>query len=300
MIKQSAIHSAQSNDVLTVQVVLRVYDSPAEILLGFDVDCACMGFDGRSVWALPRCIRALRSGTNVLNPLHAWPNRATYEFRLAKYATRGFAVAVPGLDVKVEDLMYLNSAKLEDLRGLARLLKIAMVTSASVTTFRGRGGSEADRYLALKKSPIDPLACSVLRNRHEIVGWDDAVCKGLMESAYNEEESTIVPSVFSVRATQQEATTANGVPQTLLYYASLVIGDELHNAQRTKLLAWSEINDAGQTEEWTDLSLPRKLDDAWDTSKRSREYLNAADGELEPRYYVHASNLTKPAVVELK
>ena len=64
----------------TVQVVLRLYDSPAEvctvvqsrsqrlrtvladstlaecgaqILLGFDVDCVCLGYDGTNLWALP-------------------------------------------------------------------------------------------------------------------------------------------------------------------------------------------------------------------------------------------------------
>jgi hypothetical protein len=41
-----------------VQIVLRLYDSPTEVLLGFDVDCCCVGYDGTSVWALPR-VRAL-------------------------------------------------------------------------------------------------------------------------------------------------------------------------------------------------------------------------------------------------
>ena len=63
----------------TVQVILRQYDSPAEVLLGFDIDCACCGYDGTSVWLLPRCVRALRHGVNVLNPLHAWPVRGACE-----------------------------------------------------------------------------------------------------------------------------------------------------------------------------------------------------------------------------
>lgn len=70
------------------QVVLRLYDSPAEVLLGFDVDCACLGFDGERVWALPRALRALKHNINVLNPLHAWPLRASYEYRLCKCVIR--------------------------------------------------------------------------------------------------------------------------------------------------------------------------------------------------------------------
>ena len=48
------------------------YKSPSEILHGFDIDCACMAFNGTNVLALPRAVRALRGGFNVLNPVHAW------------------------------------------------------------------------------------------------------------------------------------------------------------------------------------------------------------------------------------
>ena len=44
-----------------VQIVLRLYDSPTEVLLGFDVDCCCVGYDGQHVWALPR-VRAVARG----------------------------------------------------------------------------------------------------------------------------------------------------------------------------------------------------------------------------------------------
>ena len=37
-----------------IQVVLRLYKSPAEILMGFDVDCCSVGFDGKQVWLMPR------------------------------------------------------------------------------------------------------------------------------------------------------------------------------------------------------------------------------------------------------
>lgn len=30
----------------SIQIVLRLYSSPAEILAGFDVDCACVAYDG--------------------------------------------------------------------------------------------------------------------------------------------------------------------------------------------------------------------------------------------------------------
>jgi hypothetical protein len=51
-----------------VQVILRCYKSPAEILMGFDVDCCCVGFDGCNVYALPRAIRALERRVNLVDP----------------------------------------------------------------------------------------------------------------------------------------------------------------------------------------------------------------------------------------
>jgi hypothetical protein len=37
-----------------IQIILRLYKSPAEVLLGFDIDCCCFAFDGKNVWTLPR------------------------------------------------------------------------------------------------------------------------------------------------------------------------------------------------------------------------------------------------------
>ena len=71
--------------------------------------------------------------------------------------------------------------------------------------------------------------------------------------------------------------------------------DPFHTSSHTRILAWAEIADAGLAQAWTHDRIPRNLDDAWDVSKRSREYLNAADGELEPRYYLHAHTLDPQA-----
>lgn len=54
---------------MKIQIVLRVYDSPTEVLIGFDVDSCCCAYNGRNVWVCPRWISSLQSGVNVLNPL---------------------------------------------------------------------------------------------------------------------------------------------------------------------------------------------------------------------------------------
>jgi hypothetical protein len=72
-----------------VQVILRIYKSPAEVLMGFDLDCCTIGYDGNQVWALPRARRAISSRMNLVDVDR---QSTTYEVRLFKYAKRGFRV----------------------------------------------------------------------------------------------------------------------------------------------------------------------------------------------------------------
>lgn len=76
-----------------------MYQSPAEILAGFDIDSACVAFDGTRVLAAPRAIVALMTQSNRVSMDRRSPS---YEVRLAKYASRGFEIHVP--DLRREDL----------------------------------------------------------------------------------------------------------------------------------------------------------------------------------------------------
>jgi hypothetical protein len=118
-----------------IQVILRLYKSPAEVLVGFDVDCCCIGFDGTNVWALPRCRRALNQRMNLVDIDR---QSTTYEIRLTKYAKRGFRVGVPGLDMRLvvngrAELMYQRhmfhqNEQPKSMTGLAFLLQLEQRT----------------------------------------------------------------------------------------------------------------------------------------------------------------------------
>ena len=113
-----------SSPSLVVQVVLRQYASPMEVLSCFDVDCCCVGisrgYGEWKLWALPRCLRALQTGRNVVNAIHAWPRSPAYEMRLTKYACRGFAVLCPGLDPGCIDHARVRGESFSALAGVAR------------------------------------------------------------------------------------------------------------------------------------------------------------------------------------
>ena len=77
------------------QIVLRLYNSPSEILHGFDVDCCSVGFDGESIWITQRALYSIMKGYNTVNFDRLSPS---YEVRLIKYATRGMKVHIPNFD----------------------------------------------------------------------------------------------------------------------------------------------------------------------------------------------------------
>lgn len=73
----------------------RLYKSPAEVLMGFDIDACAVGYDGKNAYALERACRAITRGYNLVDMSR---RSLTYESRLYKYSKRGFAVAIPGFD----------------------------------------------------------------------------------------------------------------------------------------------------------------------------------------------------------
>jgi hypothetical protein len=79
-----------------VQLILRRHRSVGDVIWNFDVDACQLAYDGEKVYATPAARRALTSGIIFADPTVACPS---YELRLVKYSQRGFAVAVPGLDM---------------------------------------------------------------------------------------------------------------------------------------------------------------------------------------------------------
>lgn len=101
-----------------VQIILRLYRSPGEVLLGFDLDSCGVGFDGQRVWSTTRFVEAITKSYNLLNSTRF---SSTTEIRLQKYAKRGFTVVCPDLDKsRVDPAVF--TRRISRSRGLARLL----------------------------------------------------------------------------------------------------------------------------------------------------------------------------------
>ncbi|KAG8850197.1 hypothetical protein FRB91_009285 [Serendipita sp. 411] len=73
--------------------------SPAEVLLNFDLDICAMGYDGEQFYMLPRAARALETGYNVftmdlVQGHYLGTRRASQEQRVFKYAKKGYGIRI--------------------------------------------------------------------------------------------------------------------------------------------------------------------------------------------------------------
>jgi len=252
---------------LKVQIVIRLYESPAEVLFGFDCDCCCCAYDGRSVWVTLRCIRALCTGTNILNPLHSWPNKPSYELRLAKYAYRGFAVLIPGLDKQRVDDERIRRTELSKLKGMARLMKVSFEMEASP--------GEPFNW----KFPNVPEHIERLRAvTNDCCDKSDLLMRGMLGGYGHMDDGVIIPEVYKAED-----------PLYAFMWLWGTRSDEtpVPLARDCAEGAWNAIVSAG---ELAPQGVPSQLADAWDTEKCSREYLNSEMDkfDLDNIYYGHA------------
>jgi len=192
-----------------IQVILRLYQTMSEVLHGFDVDSACVGYDGTDIWITQRCYYALTHGFNTVNFNRLSPS---YEYRLAKYGARGMAVHVPNFkraqakNIRVEEF-YLNnsefvavtaeygeafytsafeynSREFRKLRGLDRLLVLEFVRHKNRMSQRNRiafenlAASESDYEKVYKqRTPMSNYTCETLNILGIKLPPEDDFCK---------------------------------------------------------------------------------------------------------------------------
>lgn len=69
-----------------IQIITRLYESPAQVINGFDIDACCVGYCPEyGIFTAKRASRAFKNGWILLDPMCQSPS---YEYRLTKYAKR--------------------------------------------------------------------------------------------------------------------------------------------------------------------------------------------------------------------
>uniref|UniRef100_A0A8H8CM48 Uncharacterized protein n=1 Tax=Psilocybe cubensis TaxID=181762 RepID=A0A8H8CM48_PSICU len=93
-----------------VQIILRLYASPAEILAGFDIDSSCMLYNGDRVWLNCRALASLIRQCNTVDLSRRSPS---YEIRLVKYSERGMEIYIPFLRRDLIDPSFVYNKSLD-------------------------------------------------------------------------------------------------------------------------------------------------------------------------------------------
>ena len=81
--------------LVKIQIILRLYSSPEEILYGFDVDSCCIGCDMKSFLFTKRFNYSLNYMINTVDFDRMSPS---YEYRLGKYSKKGFSIYIPDFE----------------------------------------------------------------------------------------------------------------------------------------------------------------------------------------------------------
>ena len=144
-----------------VQVILRLYHSIEQVLLGFDLDCCAFAFDGRRVLALPRAVRAVQVRGNMTDPSR---QSLTYEARHLKYTKRNFACLTPGAQLRpnivaVESLL----AEAQMRRAYARLTGVNLLLAMLIAV--ERRDRDLTRMLGVKLSDYGVAVVRLRRSR---------------------------------------------------------------------------------------------------------------------------------------
>ena len=126
-----------------LQIITSVYESVAQLLLGFDIDASCFAYlpNEKKVVGTARGLRSLQFGVNLCDSSF---DSATYVHRLQKYDARGFTIGVPGFDLQRVSRRLLEAPHLY-LESYDLLLRPALQpellgkdSRASLLTFDGR------------------------------------------------------------------------------------------------------------------------------------------------------------------
>ncbi len=106
-----------------IQIILRLYSHPVEVLLGFDLPCVRVMYDGQNVWMTGSARNSIVNRYNLLTGYQPF-RTGTYESRALKYVRRGYDIRVINFQPARIDPTILQGppSKIFELEGLARLL----------------------------------------------------------------------------------------------------------------------------------------------------------------------------------
>ena len=164
-----------TKELVIVQIVLRLYNSVAQVLSGFDLDSCCVGWDGTNMYCMPRFLRSVFLGYNLVDQERQSVN---YGIRLAKYNARyGFKIAVPGLILEHSIKPTSKST------GLSRVLYQASFPNSRTSDSDYGFVMDYNSDINPRSSPSDKLTESQKQEQLNRIAWEILI--GQYNDTYN-------------------------------------------------------------------------------------------------------------------
>lgn len=176
--------TVQSAEGMRIQIILRLYNSVAQVLAGFDLDSASIGFDGHQLYCMPRFVRMLQSGANLVDFER---QSRSYAFRLMKYLRRGVGLLLPGYSQERVVATYPLLLKPEGMVKVLRTYRNFLIRGRGEdkVNLRRQGVDDADEVLVEENDyditypnmlDVESVNKSVLKRAHihnrNINGWE--------------------------------------------------------------------------------------------------------------------------------
>ncbi len=212
------------NKNFPIQIILRLYSSPSEVLHGFDLGSSMIGLWDSKIYTTLLGSFSLVNRCNIIN----LPRRSTtYEIRLVKYFNRGFDIIFPKLDIRKLGFGY----NLERNPPTAKSFRIARLGS---DTYLEDGIVSLIVHMLTGNQKNDPPASDYSisgskfvdqTNFEMIVNWNDKEeeIPPLIRSAY---------TLYSFSDPVEEAfsTSLEGIDEGLIYreYGKIDSGSKTH------------------------------------------------------------------------
>ncbi|KAF3902931.1 hypothetical protein AA313_de0210262 [Arthrobotrys entomopaga] len=137
-----SITMVSGDPYIPVRIVLGLYETVSQVLYSekFNVDCACVAYDGKQVYATPQAVASWMLQCNDADPSRYSPHD-TYEDQLYIYRKRGFEIYYPSIQRQAIDPS-VYKFPVSQLHGLAKLINREMMYGE----FGSKSTPEQDGY----------------------------------------------------------------------------------------------------------------------------------------------------------
>lgn len=169
VVRSPRVINVHIGDKWKFQIILRLYNTMSEVLHGFDLGSCAVGLADQKVWFTSLSRFCYENRVNIFDGAR---RSTTYEYRLAKYFNRGFAIVLPQLDISKLPRKNLKWGKTEIAEMPYWTFSYTKISDNRiwVSEFLALGKDKVDEILS---RDVSDSADGVSKRRHKVSDYGD-------------------------------------------------------------------------------------------------------------------------------